>query len=134
MRKERGIAHEEDEDNRAFCDSAWDDVTVAALDPKEVQRARLKEIEYIHRKGVYQRKLRQDALKKGIKILRTRWVDVNKGDSINTNHQSRFVEMELNTSKFDGLFASAPPLEALKMLISCAATQAGVQSRRRRIK
>ena len=27
---ERGIAHEEDEDNRAFCDSAWDDVTGAA--------------------------------------------------------------------------------------------------------
>ena len=125
VRKERGIAHEEDEDNRVFCDSAWDDVTGAALDPKEVQRACLKEIEYIHRKGVYQKIRRQDALKKGIKILRTRWVDVNKGDSINTNHRSRFVAMEFNTSKVDGLFASTLPLEALKMLISCAATQAG---------
>ena len=125
VRKERGIAHEEDEDNRAFCDSAWDDVTGAALDPKEVQRARLEEIEYIHRKGVYQRIRRQDALKKGIKILRTRWVDVNKGDSINTNHRGRFVAMAFNTSKVDGLFASTPPLEALKVLISCAATQAG---------
>ena len=74
---------------------------------------------------MYQRIRRQDALKKGIKILRTWWVDVNKGDSINTNHRSRFVAMEFNTSKVDGLFASTPPLEALKMLISCAATQAG---------
>ena len=55
----RGTAHE-DEDTRAFCDSACDDVTGAALDPKEVQRARLKEVEYIHKKGVYKKIRRQD--------------------------------------------------------------------------
>ena len=35
------------------------------------------------------------------------------------------MAMEFNTQEVDGLFASMPPLEALKMLIACAATKVG---------
>ena len=75
---------------------AWNDVTGSLLEPREVKRARL---EYIRSKG-----------------------DVNKGDSINLNHQNRFVAMEFNTQKVDGFVAH---LEALKMLLSCLAVEAG---------
>ena len=64
--------------------------------PREVNRARL---EYIRSKG-----------------------DVNKGESINLNHRSHFVAMEFNTHKVDGFFAA---LDALKMLLSCLAVEAG---------
>ena len=44
------------EDMDAKLQEAWDDVSGAALDPKEVRRARLKEIQYI---------TRQDGLEEG---------------------------------------------------------------------
>ena len=102
---------------------AWDDVTGSPLDPKEVQRARLKEMQYINSKQVYRKVLRADAKRRGIPILRTRWVDIDKGDDHEHNYRSRFVAMEFNTQKVNGLYASTPPLEALKLLISDAATR-----------
>ena len=59
---------------------AWDDVIGALLDPREVRKARLKEVGYLHEKHVYTKRSRAEAQRRGIKILRTRWVDVNKGD------------------------------------------------------
>ena len=50
------------EDMDAKFQEAWDDVSGAALDPKEVRRARLKEIQYI---------------------------DMNKGDSTNWKYRRR---------------------------------------------
>ena len=43
------------EDMDAKLQEAWDDVSGAALDPKEVRRARLKEIQYIKDKKVWRR-------------------------------------------------------------------------------
>ena len=67
------------EDMDAKLQEAWDDVSGAALDPKEIRRARLKEIRYIRDKKVWRRIPRQEALRRGYK----RWIDVNKGDSTN---------------------------------------------------
>ena len=58
----------------------------AALDPKEVRRARLKEIKFIKDKKVWRRIPRQDALRRGYKIVKGRWIDVNKDDSTNWKH------------------------------------------------
>ena len=58
----------------------------------------------------------------GIPILRSRWVDIDKGDAATPNYRSRFVAVEFDNQAMDGLFASTPPLEALKLLVSCAAT------------
>ena len=74
------------EDTDAKLQEAWDDVSGAALDPKEVRRARLKEIQYIKDKKVWRRILRQEALRRGYKIVKGRWTDVNKGDSTNWKH------------------------------------------------
>ena len=62
----------------------------AALDPKEVRRARLKEIQYITDKKVWRRIPRQ-ALRRGYKIVKGRWIDVNKEDSTNWKYRSRYV-------------------------------------------
>ena len=49
------------EDMDAKLQEAWDDVSGAALDPKEVRRARLKEIQYIKDKNVRRRIPLQEA-------------------------------------------------------------------------
>ena len=71
------------EDMDALLQEAWDDVSGAAVDSKKVRRARLKEIQYIKDKKVWRRIPRQEALRRGYKIVKGRWIDVNKGDSTN---------------------------------------------------
>ena len=62
---------------------AWDDITGADLNPIEVRRARIKEIGYIRDMEVWVKITRAEALKRGIKVVGTRWIDVNKGDEKN---------------------------------------------------
>ena len=52
----------------------------------------------------------------------SRWVDVDKGDANRPEYRSRLVAKEINTAYEDGLYASTPPLEALRWIISEAAT------------
>ena len=54
--------------------------------------------------------------------IKSRWIDINKGDSKNPLHRSRLVGKEFNDGKDPTLFAATPPLEALKVLVSDAAT------------
>ena len=54
----------------------------------------------------------------GRQPISVRWIDINKGDAINTNYRSRLVAREINTHKRDDLFAATPPLEALKIILS----------------
>jgi len=115
--KEKGFTEHVDDDMT----QAWDDVTGEILDPKEVIKARLKEVTYIRQKDVYKKITRREALRRGIKIVGTRWIDVNKGDAENPNHRSRLVAKEFNNGKEDGIFAATPPLEALRLLVSDAA-------------
>ena len=103
-------------------DYAYDDVSGNILCPKEVRRARLKEIEYIQRKKVYVKIPRRQAIANGWKIIKTRWIDVNKGDEKNPQYRSRFVGKEFNDGEDAAMFAATPPLEALKVLISEAST------------
>ena len=58
----------------------------------------------------------------GGKIIGTRWVDTNKGDSVNPECRSRLVGREFNVGKYDTLYAATPPLEALRVILSNAAS------------
>ena len=58
----------------------------------------------------------------GIKVTGTRWIDINKGDKKNPNHRSIFVAKEYNSGEDASLSAATPPLEALRMVVSEAAT------------
>ena len=57
-----------------------------------------------------------------MEIIKPRWIDINKGDDDNPNYRSRMVGEEFNDREIEGLFAATPPLEALRLLLSWAAT------------
>ena len=50
------------------------------------------------------------------------WVDVNKGDNANPNIRSRLVARQIRQAGEDAIFAPAPPLEALRSILSMATT------------
>ena len=54
----------------------------------------------------------------GWRILKTGWIDVNKGDAVDTNYRSRLVAREIKTDVRPDLFAATPPLEAMKLVLS----------------
>lgn len=58
----------------------------------------------------------------GGKLIDTKWLDVSKGDSSPPNYRSRLVGREFNTFKDDRLYAATPPLEALRVVSSNAAS------------
>ena len=64
--------------------------------------------------------------KTGKPPISVRWVDVNKGDEMEPNYRSRLVA-QLKATDFSGksYFAPAPPLEALRTVISMAMTTYG---------
>ena len=55
--------------------------------------------------------------------IRTRWVITNKGDIERPDIRARLVAQEVNTYKSDEFFASTPPLESKRLLLSHMATQ-----------
>ena len=83
--RQRGFDHEDGA-------AAWDDVTGESLDPSEVLKARALEIAYCRDKSVWIKITRAEAQRRGIKIIKTRWLDINKGDRWQPNYRSRFVE------------------------------------------
>ena len=109
---------------------AWDDVTGEQLDPELVREARQAEMHYINGRGVWRKVPKELADRNGWKIIKTRWIDINKGDSTTPNYRSRLVAKEFNDGAQEGLFAATPPLEALRLLLSDAATVGKTQKDR----
>ena len=49
-------------------------------------------------------------------------MDIDKGDEKKPDYRSRLVAKEFNNGQEEGLYASTPPLEALRWILSHAAT------------
>ena len=96
-----------------------------SLDAGNVREARAKEVQYVREKRVYVKIFCSTAIRNGWKIIKTRWIDINKGDEQRQNYRSRLVAKEFNNSEEEHLFAATPPLEALKFLLSDVATLKG---------
>ena len=92
--------------------AAWDDISAAPLDPVKVTAARKLEVGYAEKKPVWKKAPRWRAKEQGWKLIKSRWVDINKCDDENPNYRSRMVGKEFNDHEVDGLFAATPPLEA----------------------
>ena len=88
---------------------------------------------YFNNLKVYDLVSRSEILKTGGKLIGVRWVDVNKGDSTDRNYRSVLVGREFNVGKDDTLYASTPPLEALRVITSHAATEVPGEERRQMI-
>ena len=101
---------------------AWasDDVSGAVLDPVKVQEARNVEMDYFRKMVVYNKVPRWQS--NGHKVIRTKWIDINKGDTVSPDFRSRLVAMEFNEFVDPSLYASTPPLEAMRFMLHRAAT------------
>ena len=77
---------------------------------------------FICKKNVWTKIPRKVAVARGWKIIKTKWIDINKGDHNSPIYRSRFVGKEFNNGEMDGLFAGTPPLGALRLLLSDAAS------------
>ena len=110
---------------QSFPLAAWDDISAAHLNPEMVKAARQLEIKYAEQKPVWEKIPRAVAKQRGWKIVKSRWIDINKGDDKAPNYRSRMVGKEFNDSVLEGLFAATPPLEALRLLLSHAASYSG---------
>ncbi len=129
------MENEDDEDEKVTMDenghwkrlfnvnewAAYDDISGALLNPEKVRKARAEEMEYFKRMHVYDVVNRSAAVQAGKKIIGVRWIDINKGDTINENYRSRFVGKEFKMSSCPELFAATPPLEVLRAIMSIAA-------------
>ena len=105
-----------------------DDLTGQLLKDSLVMAARAKELEYFHSKGVWMKVPRQEARSRtGHAPITVRWVDVNKGDEMSPNYRSRLVARQMKKLDTSGqsFFAPAPPLEALRSIVSMAMTSIG---------
>ena len=73
-------------------DWAWDDVSGRRLNPEKVREARKEEIEEYHKHEVYVKVPIEECRKEtGKAPIQVRWIDVNKGDTLNPEYRSRLV-------------------------------------------
>ena len=101
---------------------AWDDLTGLSLNPRGIWEARRNEFDYTEQKNVWEIVSRDKARLNGWKVIKSRWIDVHKGDDVAVSYRSRFVGKEFADKRVDGLFAGTPPLEALRFSVHEAAT------------
>ena len=93
-----------------------------------VREARALELAFFTAKGVWKQVAKSRSFQDtGRPPISVRWVDVNKGDEIDPNYRSRLLARQMRhmSSSGQNFFAPAPPLEALKTIISLAATRIG---------
>ena len=71
---------------------AIDDQSGEPLVPALVRKARMEEMEYFRSMNVYRKVPIAECIEKtGRKPIAVRWVDINKGDTVNHNYRSRLV-------------------------------------------
>ena len=98
----------------------YDDISGAPLDKVKAVQARKVEIDYFKKMQVYSKVRREPWMK----VISTKWLDVNKGDEAAPNYRARLVGREIKKDKREDLFAATPPLESLRMILSiCASNQ-----------
>ena len=72
-----------------------DDISGMPLDKKQAIKARILEMEFFRKKGVYSKVKRQPWMN----VITTKWIDQNKGDSLNPNYRARLVGREIAYDK-----------------------------------
>lgn len=78
--KERYQTIEKDNENECF--EAWEDAFGPPFNPKEVQRARQDEVDYVHKMSCYTKILPKEAYQvTGEGAMFVRCVDINNGDA-----------------------------------------------------
>ena len=101
----------------------WDAITNEPLPAALTNAARQEELSFMNSWKVWDVvPISECKRRTGKAPLKGRWVDVNKGDMRRPIVRCRWVAKEFNTYKSAEFFAATPPLEALRMMISHAAS------------
>ena len=127
---------DDEEEIESLCQSALsgysgkfkDDISGQTLRDELVHEARRVELDFFSKKGVWVKVPYEEARRRtGRPPITVRWVDTNKGDEVNENYRSRLVARQLKAHDHSdtSYFAPAPPLEALRTIISLAMTEIG---------
>ena len=105
-----------------YQEKVFDATSGAELDPELVKKARQEEMDWLHKENVYTRV--PSTMCTG-KLLKLKWVDVNKGDAKTPKVRSRIVAKEVKKAESpeeqlrpEETFSSTPPLEAVYSLMS----------------
>ena len=96
------------------------------FDPVLVNRAKMKEKDFMDKMGVYDVVPRSDAAEKGCRVIRTRWGTVNKGSNDAPQIRARWVVQEFRGRCGDKheYFSETPDLALVKTVIAHAARRA----------
>jgi hypothetical protein len=101
----------------------WDAITNEELPPDLTAASRAEEIAFMKEWEVWDVVPISESWRlTGRAPLQGKWVDVNKGDFARPVIRSRYVAKEFADKRSDEFFAATPPLEALRMVISHAAS------------
>ena len=106
----------------------WDDIYGTRLNAGMFRKARADEIRYLRAKNVYKKvPLAECKARTGRMPIGVKWVDTDKNTAKTgegPNYRSRLVaqEFKLKGANIPELYASTPPLEALKILLAMAAS------------
>ena len=108
-----------EEDMQDYEVTAWDDVSGKLLDPARVREARALEAAYYEKMDVFDKVPMAECIAvTGKPPIKTKWIDHDKG----TRYRSRWVAKEFKNTTDEDWFAATPPLEALRAVLSDAAT------------
>ena len=102
----------------AYDDCGWnfyDDISGKPLNNTLVTKARAEEMGVIAEMKIWDVVDRP----KNMRVIGTRWVDVNKGDEANPYYRSRLVAQEYKRDQEWAFFTATPPLETLRALLVC---------------
>jgi hypothetical protein len=111
-----------------------DDLIGHQLDPALCRAARKKEMDFVREKGLWlKRSVKECWDKTGGPPISVRWVETNKGDDANPNIRSRLVARQIRGRGQEATFAPTPPLEALRTVLSLAATDLPGRPKRCRV-
>ena len=108
--------------SQAVTKPVYDAASGVLLDMDRVRAARAEELEWAKKLGVWDLVPRAQARAAGKKGVRTKWIDMNKGDELSPAYRSRLVACELRAFApwlpQEELFAATPPTAALNLLLS----------------
>ena len=102
--------------------NVFDNIIGVRLGPELLQMSRQVVIDFMSKLNVYRKRPRHWATDKGILIIPTKWVDVNKGDARQPEYRSRLCGKELKRwdPTMPGTLASMGPFERVMFLLSKA--------------
>ena len=60
--------------------------------------------------------MKRNSVPSGTKIIKVRWIDINKGDENEPDIRSRLVAKDYNNEDRPELFAGTPPVEAMRVI------------------